>query len=139
MLRSLLHLDDDLSTEQNKNRDAQCLSDMQGSSVKHQEFVCESLEEKDVDAIAGIGPVYAKHLTKQGFDKDSQQQYFFFVLSYLYANKHERAYVLLGQFLVLKRHRDQFVNWMMDELKIAKPHATACYNCLNEWCEQHLQ
>ncbi|XP_003381715.1 barrier-to-autointegration factor 1 [Trichinella spiralis] len=118
MLRSLLHLDDDLSTQQNKNRDAQCLSDMQGSSVKHQEFVCESLEEKDVDAIAGIGPVYAKHLTKQGFDK---------------------AYVLLGQFLVLKRHRDQFVNWMMNELKIAKPHATACYNCLNEWCEQHLQ
>ncbi|KRY91762.1 Barrier-to-autointegration factor 1, partial [Trichinella pseudospiralis] len=91
---------------------------MQGSSVKHLEFVCESCEAKDVQAIAGIGPVYAKHLTKQGFDK---------------------AYVLLGQFLVLKRHRDQFVNWMMGELKIAKQHATACYNCLNEWCEQHLQ
>ena len=47
--------------------------------------------EKTVTDLAGIGEVLGKRLESKGFDK---------------------AYVVLGQFLLLKKNKDLFVEWI---------------------------
>jgi len=90
---------------------------MTTTSVKHQNFIAEPMGEKAVTELAGIGPVYSAKLIDQGFDK---------------------AYVVLGQFLLLKKDKDMFIDWLTDLAGANKHHANACYDCLHEWCEQHL-
>ena len=57
------------------------------TSQKHRNFVGEPMGEKAVTELAGIGQVLGDKLADNGFDK---------------------AYVVLGQFLVLKKNEDQF-------------------------------
>ncbi|KAM7240506.1 hypothetical protein CapIbe_008412 [Capra ibex] len=66
------------------------------TSQKHQDFVAEPMGEKPVGSLAGTGEVLGKKLEERGFDK---------------------AYVVLGQFLVLKK--------VLGE-------------CLREWCDAFL-
>ena len=66
------------------------------TSQKHRNFVAEPMGEKAVTELAGIGPVLGKRLESEGFDK---------------------AYVVLGQFLLMKKNRDQFVDWMKVEMR----------------------
>mgnify|MGYP001065603019 FL=1 len=90
---------------------------MASTSVKHREFIGEPMGEKEVTAIAGIGPTYGAKLTEAGFDK---------------------AYVLFGQFLLLKKDEELFIEWLKEQAGVTKQHASSAYNCLKEWGEQFI-
>uniref|UniRef100_A0AC34FZ31 Barrier-to-autointegration factor n=2 Tax=Panagrolaimus TaxID=55784 RepID=A0AC34FZ31_9BILA len=87
------------------------------TSVKHREFVAEPMGEKLVTAIAGIGETYGKKLEDKGYDK---------------------AYVLLGQFLLLKKDEELFVDWLKEEIGIGANHGKSTAACLREWTEQFM-
>jgi len=90
---------------------------MSSTSQKHREFVAEPMGDKPVMALAGIGEALGKRLEEKGFDK---------------------AYVVLGQFLVLKKDEDLFVDWLKDTCSANKKQQADCYGCLKEWCDSFL-
>lgn len=90
---------------------------MSSTSQKHRNFVSEPMGEKSVSELAGIGPVLSGRLADKGFDK---------------------AYVVLGQFLVLKKDEEMFIDWIKDTCAANKKQASDCYNCLKEWCDAFL-
>ena len=49
-----------------------------------------------------------------------------------------QAYVVLGQFLVLKKNRDLFVDWLKDYAGANSKQASDCYQCLSDWCDEFL-
>jgi hypothetical protein len=87
------------------------------TSQKHQDFVSEPMGEKDVTEVAGIGKVLGQRLIDKGFDK---------------------AYVLLGQFLVMKKDEENFKEWLKDACGANALQATNCFECLNEWCNSYI-
>lgn len=73
--------------------------------------------EKKVTKIAGIGRVYGERLKEKGIDK---------------------AYVMLGFFLYLKKDKEMFVEWIQEACGACTKYSKECYNCLNEWCLNFL-
>lgn len=67
--------------------------------------------------LAGIGDVLSKRLEERGFDK---------------------AYVVLGQFLVLKKDEDLFREWLKDTCGANAKQSRDCFGCLREWCDAFL-
>jgi len=45
-----------------------------------------------------------------------------------------QAYVVLGQFLLLKKDKDDFESWLKDTIKANSKQAGDCYQCLRDWC-----
>ncbi|XP_059093067.1 barrier-to-autointegration factor B-like [Tigriopus californicus] len=90
---------------------------MSTTSQKHRNFVAEPMNDKPVTDLAGIGDVLGKRLEAKGFDK---------------------AYVVLGQFLILKKNRDLFVDWLKDLASANSKQAADCYQCLSDWCDEFL-
>ncbi|EDO40286.1 predicted protein [Nematostella vectensis] len=90
---------------------------MSSTSQKHKNFVSEPMGEKLVTDLAGIGPVLGDKFTDKGFDK---------------------AYVVLGQFLLLKKDEEMFEDWVKDTIGANKKQASDCYNCLKDWCNAFL-
>ncbi|KFO28384.1 Barrier-to-autointegration factor [Fukomys damarensis] len=82
------------------------------TSQKHRDFVAEPMGEKPVGSLAGIGEVLGKKLEERGFDK---------------------AYVVLGQFLVLKKDEDLFREWLKDTCGANAKQSRDCFGCLREW------
>lgn len=48
------------------------------------------------------------------------------------------AYNLLGQFLLLNKDEEMFVDWLKDEFGMAERYAKSTSNCLTVWCEYNL-
>uniref|UniRef100_A0A3P8VVJ5 Barrier to autointegration nuclear assembly factor 1 n=1 Tax=Cynoglossus semilaevis TaxID=244447 RepID=A0A3P8VVJ5_CYNSE len=87
---------------------------MSSTSQKHRNFVAEPMGEKPVMALAGIGDVLGKRLEDKGFDK---------------------AYVVLGQFLVLKKDEELFNDWMKETCGANTKQRGDCFVCLKEWSD----
>ena len=90
---------------------------MSTTSQKHRNFVAEPMGEKPVTDLAGIGDVLGKRLESKGFDK---------------------AYVVLGQFLLLKKNKDLFVEWIKDLAGANTKQSGDCYQCLKDWAAGFL-
>lgn len=90
---------------------------MTSTSQKHRNFVAEPMGDKSVTDLAGVGDVLGKRLENQGFDK---------------------AYVVLGQFLVLKKNKELFQDWMKDTCGANAKQSSDCYQCLVDWCDEFL-
>jgi len=90
---------------------------MTTTSQKHTLFVAEPMGDKRVTELAGIGEVLGRRLENRGFDK---------------------AYVVLGQFLVLKKNRELFLEWLQDLVACNSNQASECYQCLSDWCCEFL-
>ncbi|XP_055487775.1 barrier-to-autointegration factor A [Leucoraja erinacea] len=87
------------------------------TSQKHRDFVAEPMGEKSVRCLAGIGEALGRRLEDQGFDK---------------------AYVVLGQFLVLKKDEDLFKEWLKETCQANSKQSRDCHTCLREWCDAFL-
>ena len=90
---------------------------MSSTSQKHRDFVGEPMGEKPVTSLAGIGEALGKRLSEKGFDK---------------------AYVVLGQFLVLKKDDDMFKDWLNVTCGANAKQQRDCCQCLQEWCDAFL-
>ncbi|NP_001087314.1 barrier-to-autointegration factor B [Xenopus laevis] len=90
---------------------------MSSTSQKHRDFVAEPMGEKSVQCLAGIGDTLGRRLEEKGFDK---------------------AYVVLGQFLVLKKDEELFKEWLKDACSANAKQSRDCYGCLKEWCDAFL-
>ncbi len=73
--------------------------------------------DKPVTDLAGIGPALGGRLSGKGFDK---------------------AYVVLGQFLVLKKNEELFKDWLNQTCGANSKQANDCYQCLKEWCHAYI-
>ncbi|XP_032830049.1 barrier-to-autointegration factor isoform X1 [Petromyzon marinus] len=93
------------------------LLEMSSTSQKHRSFVAEPMGEKPVTALAGIGDTLGGRLIEQGFD---------------------RAYVVLGQFLVLKKEEELFKEWLKEVCNANSKQSSDCFTCLREWCDAFL-
>ena len=50
----------------------------------------------------------------------------------------EHAYVVLGQFLFLQTDEAAFKEWIKDIAGANVRQQNDCFQCLKEWCKQHL-
>ncbi|XP_071370853.1 barrier-to-autointegration factor-like [Centroberyx affinis] len=90
---------------------------MSTTSQKHRDFVKEPIGDKAVTALPGIGDVVGGRLEKEGFDK---------------------AYMVLGQFLVLRKDPEKFSDWLKKTRGVDKVRARSCTKCLMEWCDANM-
>lgn len=90
---------------------------MSSTSQKHRNFVAEPMGEKPVTELAGIGEALGKRLVAAGFDK---------------------ANVVFGQFLVLKKNRELFQEWLKETCQANVKQSADCYQCLHDWSEEFL-
>jgi len=72
------------------------------------------MKDKPVTDLAGIGEVLGARLKKEGYDK---------------------AYVVLGQFFLLKQNQADFEDWLRDITHANKKQSGDCYQCLKCWCD----
>ncbi|KAH8289284.1 hypothetical protein KR054_002999 [Drosophila jambulina] len=87
------------------------------ASTKHKNFVNEPMGDKEVTELAGVSEILGERLAEAGYDK---------------------AYVVLGQFLVLKKDKELFKDWMKEVCQASTKQATDCHKCLTDWCEGFL-
>ncbi|CAG2060482.1 unnamed protein product [Timema podura] len=48
------------------------------------------------------------------------------------------AYVVLGQFLILKKSKDLFQDWLKDVAGANTKQSSDCFQCLADWCDEFL-
>jgi hypothetical protein len=85
---------------------------------KHRDFIRESIGDKGITEIAGVGPRAHTNLEDKGFTK---------------------AYHLLGQFLSLDKDEGGFQRWLDENVSVMSSFKKKeCYDCIAEWCGGHL-
>lgn len=87
------------------------------TSQKHSSFVTEPICEKVVEDLPGIGEVLGKRLKSHGYDK---------------------AYVVLGQYLLLRCDEELFKDWLSQKCGANSKQANDCYTALNDWCRSFI-
>merc|ERR1712227_524985 len=97
--------------------DFDCLTECRQHRKKHANFVSEPMGEKEVTEIAGIGETYGQKLKDQGFEK---------------------AFNLLGQFLLLNKDEEMFKEWLKEEVGVKGKHLNDCTNCISEWTRSYV-
>ncbi|KAK2707815.1 barrier-to-autointegration factor-like [Artemia franciscana] len=90
---------------------------MSTTSQKHKNFIAEPMGEKPVTDLAGIGEVLGKKLESKGYDK---------------------AFIVLGQFLVLKKDKELFSDWLKHTIGANSKQSGDCAQCLSDWCDEFL-
>jgi len=110
------------------------------ATVKHRTFVLEPMGDKLVTKLAGVGPAIGNRLNENGYDKVDFLINFYTIkkLNQLISCPSFKAYVVLGQFLVLKKTELLFINWLKDTGGANDRQARECYQCLSEWCRTFL-
>lgn len=108
---------------------------MSSTSQKHRNFVAEPMGDKPVTDLAGVGEVLGKRLASAGFDKVIcfATQTLVYLTTTIF-----QAYVVLGQYLVLKKNQELFQEWMKDTCQANAKQSADCFNCLNDWCDEFL-
>ncbi|XP_053429707.1 barrier-to-autointegration factor-like protein [Nycticebus coucang] len=76
-------------------------------------FLSEPIGEKDVSWVDGISHELAINLITKGFNK---------------------AYILLGQFLLMHKNEAEFQKWLIYCCGATECEAQQSSNCLKEWC-----
>lgn len=87
------------------------------TSQKHRSFCSETMGNKSVNTLPGIGPVFAERLEMTGI---------------------RTANEVLGRFLVLQSDEGKFKSWLRDSCGANAKHQRDCYNSLKEWTDQFL-
>lgn len=90
---------------------------MSSTSKKHKNFVSEPMGDKPVTELAGIGDVLGSRLVDNNYDK---------------------AYTVLGQFLLFKKDEALFKDWLQDISGANSKQQNDCFQCLREWCDSFL-
>ncbi|CAL1527798.1 unnamed protein product [Lymnaea stagnalis] len=90
---------------------------MSTTSKKHQNFVTEPMGDKLVFELAGIGEALGNRLVENNYDK---------------------AYTVLGQFLLFKKDESLFKDWLKEICGANSKQQEDCYRCLKEWCDSFL-
>ena len=90
---------------------------MSSTSQKHRDFVAEPMGDKSVMSLAGIGEALGRRLEDKKYDK---------------------AYVVLGQYLLLKKDEESFREWLKDTCGANTKQQGECYGCLQEWTDSFL-
>uniref|UniRef100_A0A6C0JQ19 Uncharacterized protein n=1 Tax=viral metagenome TaxID=1070528 RepID=A0A6C0JQ19_9ZZZZ len=74
------------------------------------------MKEKDVNMLMGINDSNNLKLIENGYTK---------------------AYQILGMLLLFNKNKNLFVEWL-ESMNINPFDAKKCYQCLIDWCDQHL-
>ncbi|XP_012263309.1 barrier-to-autointegration factor-like [Athalia rosae] len=87
------------------------------TTQKFRNFVDDPIGDKSVLELPGIGGILGTRLQAAGVDK---------------------AYIVLGHYLVLKKNKEAFQNWMKDTCKAQPKQSLDCYQSLHEWSGKFL-
>ncbi|CAM9783271.1 barrier-to-autointegration factor A-like [Lampetra fluviatilis] len=90
---------------------------MSSTSLKHKTFIMEPMGEKLITTLPGINRQRGTQLKKEGFDK---------------------AFMVLGQFLLLRKNEELFKEWLTYICEANSRQASQCFKCLMDWCDAFL-
>lgn len=87
------------------------------TSVKHMNFVNESMKDKPVKDLPGIGEVLSKRLIDEGYEK---------------------CYQILAHYILFKKSKELFQEWMKLLCQANSKQSVDCYNAIDEWTTANL-
>jgi len=86
-------------------------------TAKNRNFVNEPMGNKDVTEVSGVGPITGKRMVRKKFSK---------------------AWMLFGQFLLLKKNAPDFCFWLETTFSMQERDANQCCQCFSQWCDSFL-